>query len=733
MNATDIKEICVKGSESYYNYLASKPNGGVEEIDVHNIESINEDTFKISIARKLFDVDTISFQYSGIENKTYSTDEIRIKVYDNEKRIVIVKASGNALQRMNRRINTEWKIIIDLKFLIKRVIDWYQSNGNRLTLNIENNLENRFNESVIFNEAGYIPSEEQKKAIKMLFENTISYVWGAPGTGKTRFVLSYSILSYIKSGQRILVLAPTNVALEQVLSGVLEMTDKANFERKKILRLGYPSQEFADIFGDICEIQGIEKELEQVNNQIYIISSILGLDNKKETEIKNIISTIESLQDLSISISSKNNTLNDNVNNIVKHKDSLRYQNVKLETVILEKTNLIKKKNSVRGKIVGFLFHRIDFEKEINLIINKQIQFEDLINQDNRAISNYEQKETTLKNEICLLNEDKEKNKFKLKELGAKIDIDKKDYSDILNEYRKKLETEIESKQTYLSLSKDYDNLSNTQLNDLLIQYQNRRNLLEEYSIETRILDCQVVGATIDTYISRFKDKSLIFAHIFIDEAGYANIVKALTVFASKVPITLLGDHRQLPPVCVLNKTDILNSDNYKEIFVWAQSAIFVSDFWKSHSLNDAITIFSNAVSPSLSYMPKTSLTESFRFGPNLAQVLDKFVYNEGFTAKKLENTQIVICNVSNPRTAQNGTRLNKAEAIAIRDFVNSNFDDNSQIAILTPYKEQVKAIQRLLPHYKDDNKILTVHKSQGREWDIVIYSVCDIGNGKKP
>lgn len=229
-------------------------------------------SYKISITRKLFDTDSICFRYNGKIAKTFTTEDVQIKVYDNDKRIVVVKVTEEVAEYISEKNHNHWKLIVDLKFLVQRVIDWYEINGNKLLFHYGKNTSNTFDKSVIFKDD--IPSEEQMKAINMVFSNYFSYVWGAPGTGKTRFVLSYSILNYVKKDKRVLVLAPTNVALEQVLSGVIEVTDKAGLERRKILRLGFPSQEFANKYGEICEIQGLEKELKRVNGQIQIISAI---------------------------------------------------------------------------------------------------------------------------------------------------------------------------------------------------------------------------------------------------------------------------------------------------------------------------------------------------------------------------------------------------------------------------------------------------------------------------
>ncbi|QWT88454.1 ATP-binding domain-containing protein [Chryseobacterium sp. PCH239] len=45
---------------------------------------------------------------------------------------------------------------------------------------------------------------------------------------------------------------------------------------------------------------------------------------------------------------------------------------------------------------------------------------------------------------------------------------------------------------------------------------------------------------------------------------------------------------------------------------------------------------------------------------------------------------------------------------------------------MLTPYKKQIRLLNNSLPQERNDLKILTVHGSQGREWDTVILSIVD-------
>lgn len=733
MDISEIKKICLNGSNTYYKYLASKPNGGVEEIDISKIERINHETFKIKVTKKLFDIESVCFRYNGEIAKTFTGKDIQVKVYDNNKRVVVVKVSQEVQKYISYLVCKDWKLIIDLKFLVQRVIDWYKTNGNKLILFQEKNLNNQFDEGVIFQEENYIPSSEQMKAIQMIFQNYFSYVWGAPGTGKTRFVLSYSILSYIKKEKKVLVLAPTNVALEQVLAGVLEMTDKAKFERKRILRLGLPSQEFANMYGEICEIQGLEKELKRVNDQIKILSSILGIKNNKETKLNQNILILNKVIELNSISQSKRKIQNEISLDLESLQLKKRNHKAKFDTLELEKIKLIEKKNSIVTKIFGFISKKINYDSEIEIIIQKQISLEDLISKSNDSInlnkSQFEQTEI----ELNLIQKEINDNTKYLKNLGVIGDASTINFTEVLEQLKESLTREIKERQINKSLSDEYNNLSDNQLQQILNKFIEEKEKLEKYSVEIRIESALVIGATIDTFLHRFKEKKIEFSHIFIDEAGYASIVKAMTVFTSKTPVTFLGDHKQLPPVCEISKSDIMKNKDYKEVFVWDQPAIFIGDFWNSKDIEEILKVYLNEVTPSTNNLPKSSLTESFRFGPNLAKVLDKFVYEEGFNSKKTINTEIIVCNVSNPHEYRGRGRLNMAEALAIQNLVLRKYKVGDSISILTPYRDQVKVLKSLLPEFKDENKILTVHKSQGREWDTVIYSVCDIGNGRSP
>lgn len=59
-----------------------------------------------------------------------------------------------------------------------------------------------------------------------------------------------------------------------------------------------------------------------------------------------------------------------------------------------------------------------------------------------------------------------------------------------------------------------------------------------------------VIGMTLDGFIGFSRNTSLTVDRVFVDEAPYAPVVKILPLLSLKRPIALLGDDKQLPPIC---------------------------------------------------------------------------------------------------------------------------------------------------------------------------------------
>jgi superfamily I DNA and/or RNA helicase len=114
-----------------------------------------------------------------------------------------------------------------------------------------------------------------------------------------------------------------------------------------------------------------------------------------------------------------------------------------------------------------------------------------------------------------------------------------------------------------------------------------------------------------------------------------------------------------------------------------------------------------------------------------MARALDKHVYcgvglrSAGASATK---TRILVVEV-HARGGQE-KRVNLAESDAVVEIVRKLLTSNGaqDIAVVTPYKNQIKTIRKALRACNNLSEIdaLNTHQTQGREWDTVIFSAVD-------
>ena len=108
------------------------------------------------------------------------------------------------------------------------------------------------------------------------------------------------------------------------------------------------------------------------------------------------------------------------------------------------------------------------------------------------------------------------------------------------------------------------------------------------------------------------------------------------------------------------------------------------------------------------------------RFGH--IEILASYVYSPKFHGSSNHDTDIFY--IDSPKSDVENTRTNLAEIHNIINYVNKNLNEN--IGIITPYKSQIK---EFISKSTLTQEILTVHGSQGREWDTVLFSVVDTKN----
>ena len=718
MNASELKQICIEGSTRLYEHVSKRRNGGAQEIAVADIEIVDTHEFKLKLSRTIFDLDSIRFVYTDIERRYLESDELSIAVYDHEQRFVIVKTSSEVADLLKESIEhpDNWILTFDLKFLIKRVIEWYEAHGDGLRfLNGRKSSALNFDTSLVFSDAQ--PSEEQARAIDACFNQPLSYIWGAPGTGKTRFVLSYALLNYLNNDSKVLVLAPTNLALEQIFRGIVGVLQRAKIDRRKLLRLGTPTKAFAKDYGEICEDKGLDVKLAQLNRQIEILESIQMIDQRDGPTLLEMIRELQWLD---------------------KRQKLVRISDAKLAKLQAEIDSASDTQSALSNSIKAHM-------KALDASITNPVKHATIEESQAKLIAKLQQSKHKLDDnltryksidgDVSSLRKIVNKRLNKVQSLARKCGLEDTELS--LSNIQSLEQEALSSRARLFSMAQEYEQFAESEMADKLKHYKSDAITLKSYTSEARLYSAGVVGMTLDSYIARSKDKPIDADHIFIDEAGYASAIKTLTAFASDVPITFLGDHKQLPPVCEMARDEILKADADNAVLMWDLSAIFCESIWCSNSFASVVENYKDQRSPVFNELKRRALTKSYRFGKKLASVLHQHVYiEEGFCSGLEHDTQISVFNVDNRAFVGEGDfgrRANTAEANCVIKILDSGILENDDFAILTPYRDQVSLLAKLKPELAEQGRLLTVHKSQGREWHTVIYNVCDIGNGAHP
>lgn len=585
-----LQQDAVRSAEIYLNYLnAHKTEGkGMFSAQVRSVQGTLLDTdLVLNLDRRMRSADGMMIRiggtvYENTEGATY------FFVQSHDKRKVVISPMPELAEHIDAALaaNEQIYVEVDLTFLVKRVKNWYEKHGDEVT--IPSAIPGC---SLDTNNPIALSADQTDCAVKAM-TSPLSYIWGAPGTGKTKHVLASCIYSYIMAGKKVLLLAPTNTALDQSLSGLLQaLSRKASFTPDgKVYRLGVPGDIFKMAWPNI---------------------SGRGAYEYLKMELEERISW-------------------------------LKYENSMIQNSLDVRTG--KAEAGTEDRYPG---------------------------------------------------------------LDAKTLTRKK--KDNLNEINSLLKTS--------------------------------HKMAEQKSVMPLFSRFSVIAATVDACIHWIPpDGSFRPDHVFLDEAGYCNVIKGMTLTAFNCPVTMLGDHMQLPPVFDCEDNKLINQPATRIVRLWQISTLYNEDVIFS---DDRSQLCAHELTerPRFDHTTVGALTETHRFGPELARVLAGRIYRNNFRSRSENETRILYINApKNPQDMgkdESGDykRISHTESRCIRALIEHNlYHPDYSLGIITPYRKQRRvlddSIRRLLKKYEItddmDEDILTVHRSQGREWDVVIFSVTD-------
>jgi predicted nucleic acid-binding Zn-ribbon protein len=658
-------------------------------------------------------------------------------------------------------------IVIDFRWLVRRCLEWYKLRGSSVCsiTGVETPAQEIPAPSV--SDAGL--SSEQAEAIATMLTTSLAYIWGPPGTGKTKWVLAKAVQQCVGEHEKALVLAPTNIAVDNALSAILE----EGVPHKEVVRIGVPSREFLDKYPECCEERAFQQEIVQIGSQIKALEESIGsLQRHQELEVQakdceieaaskqrqvtesqaSLTVTLERIRESKSAITVCRSEVEPHERELESKRSQLDRLGLPkllsdIETLQCEQTETIGKVAELKEELrdMGF-FVRIFTKRKKRLSISAS----DLSVHLRATEATLESMRTKraelapsaslLQGEINALEETCQLAHTSIADLQRRISgleaerglLETKIAEN--DEALRSLESRIKAAHEELS---HIDGVPSTEhADEFLATWQAEKGQLEARLSQFKqdLASKSVLGMTLDGFIGLSLQMALSVHRVFIDEAPYAPIAKVLPLLSLHRPIAMLGDHLQLPPVCECTNDEMVRA-------YWAKPSIFLENAFELgenwHDLN-------RLEEPQFQLTQRRVLSASYRFGQSLASLLDRHIYGGiGLTGVADGDTYVQWIHCEPRERRGRRKRENHAEADAILDQVQEWWEstrlgsNQPTLAILTPYKYQATLIRkRLKERFRDTAILLQVdvlntHQAQGREWDWVFFSVADTGNLK--
>lgn len=588
VRSRSLQEDCVRSCGIYLNYLdENRGTGkGLLRARVRGIQrSLLDGSLLLLTDREIRSGDGMMLRI-GDEVWENTDDGPSFVVESADRRRIVLTPSAELSERLARAESEGEKVFaeIDLTFLARRVKDWFEKHG------AEMEFPSARPRCRLAPDNPVMLSDNQYDCAGTAMSRPLSYIWGAPGTGKTKHVLASCVYSYIQAGRKVILAAPTNNALEQSLQGLLRALSDAGINPDgRVLRMGYPSEGFREAWPNICESGAFRYLKAETDGEI----------------------------------------------------SRLKYENSLMEESLLFRAGKA-------GEDAEDRFPELS-ARELKTLRKKNLErLGELQGQDGGAAEG-----------------------------------------------------------------------------------RNPPSLISRFS---------VIACTVDACISRLPPGgSFRPDHVFLDEAGYCSLIKGLTLTGFGCPLTMLGDHRQLPPVFDCDDRRLLGDPEMRVIRLWQISTLYLEYAFSDEDRNRLY--LREPDRPVFSRTAAAALTETYRFGPALTRILAGRVYGKDFRSLSGNATRILYVNAPK-REEDKGQdasgeyrRVSASEGACIREMLEYNlFGRGYSVGIITPYAKQrnqlASALHRMLKKagleedLEDD--VVTVHRSQGREWDVVLFSVTD-------
>ncbi|WP_426348822.1 AAA domain-containing protein [Alloiococcus sp. CFN-8] len=512
-------------------------------------------------------------------------------------------------------------------------------------------------------------NKSQYEAVKNALENPLSVIQGPPGTGKTQTILNI-IANILAEGKTVQVVSNNNSATENIWEKL--STEKHN--------MGFL----------VASLGKVENKRLFLDSQSELLPNLSAWKLKETDEItlEEIKSESESLR----KVFEKQERLA-----ILKQELSSLEIELKYFNKYLHETNVDINKIKLRRKISSSKIMELwqecqsisEQEKSIGLFFKlKSILY--------YGISNW----NFYKQDISMI----------ITSMQSLF------YMTRLNEITREFqEIEKELKEPgIISIDTMCDKSMMYFKNMLYSKYGGRRQrkiFSEEnlkYNMQEFLDEYPIVLST--TFSSRSNlDNIKIYDYLIMDEASQVDIATGALALSCAKNVVIVGDTKQLP--------NVLTDDDEK-----CSQDIF--EYYNIHKGYQYSNSFLKSILDIFSEVPQTLLKEHYRCHPKIIDFCNQKFYNGELIIMTDDNHEKdVLSIVKTVEGNHERNHYNQRQIDVIkREVLPILTDDNSEIGIIAPYNNQVRALRNEI----NNIDIATVHKLQGKEKDTIIISTVD-------
>lgn len=292
--------------------------------------------------------------------------------------------------------------------------------------------------------------------------------------------------------------------------------------------------------------------------------------------------------------------------------------------------------------------------------------------------------------------------------------------------YRKRL-SEIHDEMNHLQQAlkdADADKLSRQYIEDSLCYFRNyltnhyaekgSRTIFGENDLwqipDSFLAEYPVVLST--TYTARSSlGKNAQFDYVIMDEASQVDVATGALAMSCARNAVIVGDNKQLPNVVTKQQKELLGS-------IFESNLVPDSyDYVKYSFLNSFYKLLGKRI-------PKTILREHYRCDPMIIGYCNqKFYQNELIVMTGDHSDALKLVTTVAGHHAREQANQRQAEVIKKEVLPKLTFS-HSEIGIISPYRHQVALLKKEIAN--PEIEIATVHKFQGREKDVIIFSTTD-------